>query len=140
MVSSPHDFKRAVDVLSAKYNVIVPCIPATGLPSRISSKPVFRNGMPWRTNVLLEISVPIRPGLYLRIFHGRGHHPQLAEDFQVAPPDGIITVAAPVFLNDPGQGVWYDWRLYFSRFFAWFIPEIKIKAGPADLDGADRIG
>jgi esterase/lipase len=56
-------------------------------------------------------------------------------------PEGIVLLSTPVFLNNIlGAGVYYDWRLYFSRILSWVVPVLKVAEPAVDQDGADWVG
>jgi len=56
-------------------------------------------------------------------------------------PAGVVLLSTPVFLNNVlGAGVYYDWRLYFSRLLSWLLPELHVAEPVVDQDGAQWAG
>jgi carboxylesterase len=139
--SSPHDFARAAEHFSNQYNVLVPRYPGHGTTEQEFQKTYFSQWYALARDTYLQ-QRPNYAHVYLCGFSmGGAIALKLGEEFsETNSPDGIITIASPVFLNHLSTGVLYDWRLYFTRIFSWVMPIVPYTAPGTDLDGADRIG
>jgi carboxylesterase len=138
--SSPHDFKRMADHFSPTFNVVAPLYPGCGTTEKEFQKSYFSQWYASARDAYLQNRKNYARVYLVGFSMGGAMALKLGEEFaQSAPPNGIVTISSPVFLNNACERVWLDWRLYFSRFFSWLVPVVP---GPPEetLDGADRLG
>lgn len=139
---TPHNFKNLAGVLAEKYDVIAPLYPGHGTTEEDFKRTNFSQWYALAKDVYQENRKKYRRVYVGGLSLGGMIALRLGGEFNSGlAPDGIISIAAPVFFNDIiGHGILYDWRLYFSRFAAWFLPELKEILELVDKDGAEGPG
>jgi carboxylesterase len=140
--SSPQEFRETARALAGEVDVDVPLLPGFGTtPEALVSS----NFSQWLAGARAEY-LKLRPR-YARIYLvgqslGGTLALRLAETLppELA-PQGVVLLSTPVFLNNLlGAGVYYDWRLYFSRWLALALPKLRVAEPAADQDGAEWVG
>ncbi len=139
---TPHNFKKIAGILAEKYDVIVPLYPGHGTTEEDFKQTNFSQWYALAKDTYQENRKQYRQVYVGGLSMGGTIALRLGEEFNSGlAPDGIISLAAPVFFNDIiGHGILYDWRLYFSRFAAWFLSELKETMELVDEDGAEGPG
>ncbi len=136
---TPHNFKKIAEILAEKYDVIVPLYPGHGTTEEDFKKTNFDQWYALAKDIYQENRKKYRQVYVGGLSMGGMIALRIGEEYNSGlAPDGIISLGAPVFLNDIiGHGILYDWRLYFSRFAAWFLSELKETMEIVDKDGAE---
>lgn len=136
--STPMQFRELATYFSKNYNVLVPLYPGHGTNKEDFKKTYFSQWYSYAKDVYLQARKKYKKVFLCGLSMGGTIVLKLAEEFccNNLAPDGIISISAPVFLNNLKQGVLYDWRLYIDRYISWFIKELKNKPDTADRDGA----
>lgn len=139
---SPHNLKKIANHFSNKYNVVLPLYPGHGTTEEDFQQTYFSQWRAYARDVYLEYRKKYATVYICGMSMGGMIALSLGEEFNAEySPDGIIAISAPVFMNNLlGQGLLYDWRLYFTRFMSWIITEIKETKAEADKDGALWVG
>ena len=137
--ATPIQFKELAIYFSQNYNVLVPLYPGHGTDKEYFKKTYFSQWYKNAKDVYIEARKKYKKVYLCGLSMGGTIALKLAEEFccdKTLAPDGIISISAPVFLNNLKEGILYDWRLYFDRYISWFIKELKNKPNTADKDGA----
>jgi carboxylesterase len=140
--SSPQEFRKLAQALAGDYDVDVPLLPGFGTTPAAVENSNFSQWLAFARDEYLKQRTH-----YARVYlcgqsMGGTLVLRLAETLppELA-PEGIVLLSTPVFLNNIlGAGVYYDWRLYFSRILSWVVPVLKVAEPAVDQDGADWVG
>ncbi len=137
--ATPLQFKELASYFSKNYDVIVPLYPGHGTNKEDFKKTYFSQWYSHAKDVYLEARKKYKKVYLCGLSMGGTIALKLAEEFccdKKLAPDGVVSISAPVFLNNLKYGILYDWRLYFDRYISWFIKELRKKTETADKDGA----
>ncbi|MCX8093616.1 MAG: alpha/beta fold hydrolase [Candidatus Goldbacteria bacterium] len=136
--ATPLQFKELAEYFSKKYNVLVPLYPGHGTNKEDFKKTYFSQWYKHVRDIYLEARKNYKKVYLCGLSMGGTIALKLAEEFccDNLTPDCVISISAPVFLNNLKEGIIYDWRLYIDRYISWFIKELKNRPNKADKDGA----
>ncbi len=139
---TPYNVKKIARFFAKKYNIIMPLYPGHGTTIDDFQKTYFSQWYNYVRSLYIKYRKKYKRIYICGISMGGVICLKLAEEFnskEKGMPDGVITVASPVFFNKViGEGVLYDWRLYFSRIASWFVSSLKEHKKEVDEDGAEK--
>jgi carboxylesterase len=145
---TPAQFLYMSEVFKKGYNIISPLYPGSGTKPEEFVRTFYTQWYAKSKDTYLEARKKFRHVYLCGFSMGGTIALRLAEEYPAGSglaPDAVICISAPVFSNNvPGEGVLYDWRLYFVRYLSWFItalkkpydPDIKAAPGPGSYDTA----
>ncbi|NTV52075.1 MAG: alpha/beta fold hydrolase [Candidatus Firestonebacteria bacterium] len=140
--ASPREFRLVAQSLAGEYDIDVPLLPGFGTTTAAVKQSNFSQWLAYARAEYLK-QRPRYAHVYLcGQSMGGTLVLRLAETLlPEETPTGIIVLSTPVFLNNVlGAGVYYDWRLYFSRILSWVISELHVQEPQVDQDGAEWVG
>jgi len=142
--ATPQEFRDIAYTFVKEYNVVVPLYPGHGVSEENFKKTYFSQWYTYAKDIYLDNRRKYKKVYICGLSMGGLISLRLAEEFSFdanLAPDGVISISTPVFLNNLlKNGIFYDWRLYFTRFISWFIDELKETIKEVDDDGANWIG
>ena len=146
---TPAQFLYMAAVFKKDFNIIAPLYPGCGTSPEKYMKTFYTQWYAKARDTYLEARKKFKQVYICGFSLGGTIALKLAEEYSADPqlkPDAVVSISTIVFLNDLyGQGLLYDWRLYFVRFLSWFMPAMKkpyssdlnAAPSPADYDAAE---
>lgn len=142
--STPHSYRYAAQrAFEAGYDVFAPLLPGFGTQPEDLYGTSFTQWYGYLVRVYREKRAAYRFLGVVGTSMGGAMTLRIGEDFCGKPeaPDALITVAAPVFLNNLRLRTVKRWNLYVMRTAALFIPALKadIYRGGTQVNDGDEL-
>ncbi len=126
--STPHTYQHVAEcAYAAGYDVFVPLLPGFGTKPKDLYYTTFTQWYGYLTRFYLDKRANYPFVGVIGTSMGGALTLKLGEDFSETPkaPDALVTIAAPVFINDLRKGVVQRWNMYLMRTAALFTPALS---------------
>ncbi len=126
--STPHTYEHvAKSAYAAGYDVFVPLLPGFGTKPKDLYETTFTQWYGYLARFYLDKRVAYAFVGVIGTSMGGALTLKLGEDFCGTPktPDALVTIAAPVFINDLRKRVIQRWNMYLMRTVALFTPALS---------------
>ena len=142
--STPYAFSYAAQrAYEAGYDVFVPLLPGFGTKPEDLYNTTFTQWYNFLTSFYREKRSQYDYLSVLGTSMGGAMTLRIGEDFSGTPetPDALVTIAAPVFLNDLRLGAIQNWGYYLMRIIALFTPALKpnIHTGDDEVNDGNEL-
>ena len=142
--STPYCYTYAAQrAYQAGYDVYAPLLPGFGTKPADLYNTTFSQWYAFLKNFYEDKRIEYEYLYVLGTSMGGSMTLRLGEEFSGTPeaPDALVTVAAPVFLNDLRLGAIQNWGYYIMRIIALFVPAInpKIHTGDKEVNDGNEL-